>query len=353
MNRIVLLGNGFDLAHGLPTKYSDFIFSYLKQSFRGTSFTDENLVYRSHGQFGYFTGKNSLEDFLSVINDEKDYIKINYKNEFLGQIINEFKGKNWIDLENYYYQLLRKLIYDWSQPYYELDGILKLNREFESVKQLLEQYLQEKVIDAYSLSTLIDFENIFNQPISDSDLILDKEFVDSKLEETLFLNFNYTETIEPYLNRINHSAKIINIHGQVNNENNSIVFGFGDELDQKYIEIERLNENEMFRHVKSFRYMLTPNYSNLSRFIEFKPFQVLILGHSCGLSDRTMLNYLFEHDHCKSIKIYHHKTKESYINTTYEISRHFRKDKNKMRQKIVSFKEGNACPQVQLKKISQ
>lgn len=25
MNRIVLIGNGFDLAHGLPTRYEDFI----------------------------------------------------------------------------------------------------------------------------------------------------------------------------------------------------------------------------------------------------------------------------------------------------------------------------------------
>lgn len=25
MNRIILIGNGFDLAHGLPTRYEDFI----------------------------------------------------------------------------------------------------------------------------------------------------------------------------------------------------------------------------------------------------------------------------------------------------------------------------------------
>ncbi len=28
MNRIVLIGNGFDLAHGLPTRYEDFILWY-------------------------------------------------------------------------------------------------------------------------------------------------------------------------------------------------------------------------------------------------------------------------------------------------------------------------------------
>ena len=28
MNRIILIGNGFDLAHGLPTSYTDFIRGY-------------------------------------------------------------------------------------------------------------------------------------------------------------------------------------------------------------------------------------------------------------------------------------------------------------------------------------
>lgn len=31
MNRIVLIGNGFDLAHGFPTRYEDFINWYWEQ----------------------------------------------------------------------------------------------------------------------------------------------------------------------------------------------------------------------------------------------------------------------------------------------------------------------------------
>ena len=31
MNRIILIGNGFDLAHGLSTKYEDFINWYWEQ----------------------------------------------------------------------------------------------------------------------------------------------------------------------------------------------------------------------------------------------------------------------------------------------------------------------------------
>lgn len=33
MNRLILIGSGFDLAHGLKTSYKDFIFWYLDQCF--------------------------------------------------------------------------------------------------------------------------------------------------------------------------------------------------------------------------------------------------------------------------------------------------------------------------------
>lgn len=39
MNRIILIGNGFDLAHGLSTKYEDFI--KLVLGTMGASFTSQ------------------------------------------------------------------------------------------------------------------------------------------------------------------------------------------------------------------------------------------------------------------------------------------------------------------------
>ena len=33
MNRLVIIGNGFDLAHGLPTSYKDFIDDLVKPDF--------------------------------------------------------------------------------------------------------------------------------------------------------------------------------------------------------------------------------------------------------------------------------------------------------------------------------
>jgi hypothetical protein len=65
------------------------------------------------------------------------------------------------------------------------------------------------------------------------------------------------------------------------------------------------------------------------------------MGHSCGLSDRTMLKEIFEHQNCKSILVNYYKwgtapNENDYTERTYEISRHFT-DKGMMRKKVVSF----------------
>ena len=36
INRIIIIGNGFDLAHGLKTSYADFIYQYWKEKFNNT-----------------------------------------------------------------------------------------------------------------------------------------------------------------------------------------------------------------------------------------------------------------------------------------------------------------------------
>ena len=85
-------------------------------------------------------------------------------------------------------------------------------------------------------------------------------------------------------------------------------------------------------------------YKKLLDFVESdRKFQVCIFGHSCGLSDRTLLNTIFEHQNCISIKIFYYKYKEkksdgsldNYIEIVQNISRHF-DNKKLMRSKIVN-----------------
>lgn len=93
--------------------------------------------------------------------------------------------------------------------------------------------------------------------------------------------------------------------------------------------------------------MQTKNYNQLTRFIESNDFQVHIYGHSCGLSDRTLLNQIFEHNQCKSIKIFYHKIDDDtndFTDKTYDISRHF-KDKIMLRKKLISLELSIEMPQ--------
>lgn len=184
------------------------------------------------------------------------------------------------------------------------------------------------------------------------------EFVDGNLaidenppENVYFLNFNYTNSLQKILSYPQRKRKITtfhnHIHGEVNNEYNPIIFGFGDEYDESYKEIEKKKDNQFFEHIKSFKYLNTPNYHNLLRFLEADNFQVFIYGHSCGLSDKTMLKQIFEHENCKSIKIFYYKNKEGrddFEQKTMEISRHF-DNKGLMRKLIINKDFSEAIPQ--------
>lgn len=117
-----------------------------------------------------------------------------------------------------------------------------------------------------------------------------------------------------------------------------IIFGYGDELDADFTRLQNLNDNECLRNVKSIRYLESSNYRNALAFIESEPFQVYIMGHSCGNSDRTLLNTIFEHDNCVSIKPYYYVKPDgtdNYIEIIQNISRNF-SNRKLMRDRVVN-----------------
>lgn len=181
----------------------------------------------------------------------------------------------------------------------------------------------------------------------------------NKTIKTYFLNFNYTSTIDVYLKKMKEpfedrffgEAYQIQIHGRLNDEINKINFGFGDEMDDDYKLIEKLDDNEYLKNFKSFQYLQNQNYKHLLDFIDSEKFQVYIMGHSCGLSDRTLLNTVFEHNNCRSIKVFYYKNGDydNYTEIIQNISRHFNK-KSLMRSKIVNKTLCQPMPQIQLAK---
>lgn len=411
MNRLVIIGNGFDLAHNLPTSYGHFIDDFWR--FLKENCSNENikkLVFVDDNYLGIFDFEdvNNFSDFKKSVRQYSDeYGKINiedstkgficfesqnsrkpifkFENDFF-RIINEKRLEKWVDIEDLYYKILKdKLNGNRVFSYYK--SVAELNDEFEQVKNLLERYLIEKVEQKYSfdcneneshhlmpiynflkpISLLSNEHNVLKEfyGLEDVDEIkkhFEKEHREELVNKLFFLNFNYTPTIEIYSNLLNKDdrieVKLNYIHGELGNKTlNKLNFGFGDEMDDDYKLIENLDDNEYLKNFKSFQYLQNSNYSSLLSYVNSDKFQVIIIGHSCGLSDRTLLNTIFEHEHCRSIKVFYHQEEDengdikgdNYTDLVQNISRHFT-DKKLMRSKLVNKELCKPLPQIQLPK---
>lgn len=228
---------------------------------------------------------------------------------------------------------------DWTKFYNYLKPISLFNNE----KNILKEFLNKD-----------DISEIKNHFI--------REKRQNIVNKVYCLNFNYTPTVNTYSKNLNKDDKVqcvVNaIHGEVeNNYENKINFGFGDEMDEDYKMIENINDNEYLRNFKSFQYLQNSNYSDLLSFIDNEKFQVIIMGHSCGLSDRTLLNTIFEHNNCRSIKVFYYQwkdkvtdeIKDNYTELIQNISRHFN-DKKLMRERVVNKTLCKPLPQIKLPK---
>ncbi len=354
MNRLIIIGNGFDLAHELRTSYHDFIKDYLYKAinklYSQFEYSDsliemESKSYINTGNpdFKFATAESCFEDFEKIKKNSQYKVKI--KSQLLSNTLENIQSINWVDIELEYFNLLCK---DFSPVDLDIAKVKKLNRELEYLKFKIEEYLLE-VVNSCDFSIIKEYLFLFNQFIEPREIIT-SEIKTHQPKNILFLNFNYTNLLEKYLSGFdrNIQAQIINIHGSLKDKSNSIIFGFGDEYNSIYQQFENVNNNELLKNIKSFGYFKTPNYHDLIRFINMDEFQVYVMGHSLGLSDRTMLKEVFESATCKSIKLFYYQINElenDFVEKTYEISRHF-SDKGNMRKKIVPYTYSTKMPQI-------
>lgn len=418
MNRIILVGNGFDLAHNLPTGYKDFINWYWEV--RGNNMINSrkrvdkdclesfNLSLETHSLSRYYSDYVSHKDlsgkeFIEHLRSETHICKVK-QSPFFRRLICSLETKGWVDIENDYYNLLKQL----SGSNNTAISVQDLNSQMDYLKNQLIEYLSIINGNLQKFDTQKEIRTKILEPIRYRDLstTLKKywnEFIEQHLEfdndkwtallsnyanydvydrvsevqsvaenirnhknggeytckwdrhhddefmlpdSVLILSFNYTDIADRYLPnssifRINH------IHGKLTKED-SVIFGYGDELDKGYEMLKDLNENEYLRNMKSTKYLEADNYRKLLSYIDSAPFQIYIMGHSCGNSDRTLLNTLFEHDNCVSVKPFYHKKddgSDNYLDIVQNISRNFT-DMKKMRDRVVNKTYCEPLPQV-------
>lgn len=339
MNRILIIGNGFDRAHGLRTGYDHFLLDYVVKTFYGKTNDGLLKIARGRDTFNYLMPKN-LESLtlLKLKNDlEQHRYSIEHNSELFRSIWNTALDNsvpiNWFNIERIYYNLL---INNHRQSFGH-PKLLKLNADLEKIKQALTKYLLE--LDKITVSPISELQRIITENLRSGWETESTAW--NKITNAYAFNFNYTSTFKRLYSHTNLTE--FQIHGQIDSLD-SIVFGYGDELDKDYKEIEETQNNDFLKNIKSFKYFNNGIYQKLTEIINQDIFEVYVLGHSLGNSDRTLLSQIFSSDKLESVKIFYHENKSDYDEKIFNISRHF-SNKVRLRTKIVPFPDSSKFPQ--------
>lgn len=415
MNRIIIVGNGFDLAHGVKTKYEDFIEWYWIKRIENLKFEHTNesddglckLVINSNRSWkgvyydAIYDGLSDNDILYNIFSDKNKY-EITYPSKLFEEITKSIENKGWVDIENEYYKLLVSL---------EKEQIKNINKDLNIIKKYLSEYLnitQKNISESIVKDEIkqILFEPILAKDVAISSLDVfcsiiknrreykEKELIDIiedyKIDKTIYhleydinhindvnhvndhiendefikdvlanfpkelflpdrimlLNFNYTSIADKYFPEKSDRFYVNHIHGSLDDPD-SIIFGYGDEDDEMFNDLKKTNDNEYLNNIKTIKYLDSPKYNELLALIESAPYQIYIMGHSCGKSDGTMLNTLFEHRNCISIKPFYYKKGDGTDNYTEMIQNIYRnfKDMKLMRARVVNKKQCKPLPQ--------
>lgn len=356
MNRLIIIGNGFDLAHGLKTSCKNFIIYYLSTVWGEISdgaYSDRLLrIKRASNYFRTNDLKFSEETVLSLFkkihkssssNVDDAYMTI--KSPFFESIFNKILTLNWADIETEYFNELYHIVKTAniqkgdrnriSIESFKTTQIKKLNEDLDYLQSFLVEHLKKQE------NWFMENSNLNNQYLDFFEEMIYKGEKENKNKDypikTLFLDFNYTKTLSKY----DTEGEVVYIHGTLDD---NMIFGFGDDTSEKYKELENEYNNEFLKKIKSFRYLDNGKYSQLIHFTKLGRFQVQIFGHSCGVSDRTLFKQIFENDNCHRIKIFYYD-QHDFEEKKYEISRHF-EDKVKFLEKVLSFENLRTMPQI-------
>lgn len=410
MNRIILIGNGFDLAHGLKTKYENFIDWYWKgwgnRLLHGMNRVEEDglvsfslnkkidVLFWAQVWGRYYLRQNPFEPWdeeviLELAKTNKDLCDFSIISPLMEELCMQLKERKWVDIENVFFKHLNN---DFEDPE-------KVNKELAVIRRRLIDYLKEVQKEAAGVEAKDDVRKKMLSPFDLKDIAISSknlwvEMLEQRLkyprgqwkemmlsyfqgesqekaysevinflgrtigsvmphgiggvdnnripkeflypDRILLLNFNYTNTADSYLPNVDRFS-VNHIHGELSKPE-SVIFGYGDEIDENYKKLSNRNDNRYLENIKSIKYLESPNYRNLLGFIESEPFQVFIMGHSCGNSDRTLLNTIFEHRNCVSIKPFYHvfdDGHDNYMELAQNISRNFT-DMKLMRDRVVN-----------------
>lgn len=214
MKKLFIIGNGFDVAHKLPTKYSDFQ-NYLKENYPDAS--DEYLIVPE--SFIMLDGGEGYNDDEVV--------------GFLLKIITETEdiGEAWSDLENTLGYLNFDECFDdwntyddddneWHKVYINEDTAANVSGAVKMIKEYFSDWIE--TIEIFDTEQKTKFYNLIDH------------------NNDLFLTFNYTKTLE----EVYEVKNVYHIHGK---QGGKLIFGHGNDIDyyDEYMNRNIGSENQL------------------------------------------------------------------------------------------------------------
>ena len=346
---ILVVGNGFDLAHGLPTRYTDFM-NFLEY-IENLDLIEKGVVYRMYDGTVYYDPLDDQNErshyflrdsYISTINklkitasdklvsEIKDNISVNCWYQYFKRILTKKShiGNNWIDFESE----IRKVIEAIDLTNRDLYSCISLNNQasdfpecvdefrlsfFNTKKVDLESMLLSKFIEesAKDLENLIQYLDYYLRFVSNMDI--EKISPDIRdLEIDSVLSFNYTDTIRIYNKKRTVIESITTpdgsggfkktpeskkdniqshfIHGQIGCNPCNIVLGVNE-----YQEGTDKDINSNFNLFKKFvQRMLKNTGFRYKQWLNSAGFHnVYIFGHSLDVTDGDILVDLITHGH--------------------------------------------------------
>lgn len=382
MPRILITGNGFDLHHGLPTKYEDFI-NIVKYLLNNEDYSFESV----YGNIGVGRYENLKEKFKDNWVFDKKRIEEIKSIATENQLYKFFKAEKdidtWIDFENRLEYLLNSL----NRGIKSIEGNL-FSKGNNSMRNLRLDFLNSKVEDAYTLNFFNIISSHYPATLEPFDIQkkyqlerylkvigIDKEKLLTDLYDFLlsfiklfslyletfvipliknqkadvekewlnkidyYFTFNYTPTIEELYKPRRLIVNYLHGRSQIGSEN--IVMGI-NEIPESDIE-----DKKLLKFTKYYqKFAFDTDYSFLNEEIlnsSISNFIFYFWGHSLDLSDATYINEVFDSfeklkEKAEEIIIIYHNSKNKLLENLLKIRG--RKDiEKRMRDKSLLFME--------------
>lgn len=340
--KILLIGNGFDLAHGLPTSYKDFLdfckmvrelytYPIIDNEYNQKKLIDWNTdkTIKSKLLECYENRKNCFEDKITTqckeLDELYDCIKENvWINYFLER--EKSIGENWIDFESEISNVVQAI--ETLKGYIERDeDVLKIKDTKQQTiiyflkiaKKSLQDVFNLKRIDGFIEDISIELDKLVRsleiyicEFVNEIDIIKENDDIKT-ITPDYVLSFNYSNTYE----RIYGQSKEVTydyIHGKADIENNvdtcNLVLGIDE-----YLEDDKNDKLEFIAFKKFYQRIYKSTDSTYMKWVEqIKKYpevnhNLFIFGHSLDKTDRDILKLLICNDNVTTKIYYYRKNK--------------------------------------------